>query len=141
MALPHTITNGTPTNATEVQENFDFVRPPVGGVISWLKDYTNTPALPSEWVECNGQTLNDEESPYHNQVIPDLNGSSGTKRFLRGSTSSGSTGGSETHTHSLNTFGANGQTGGPSPSTINNVTGSTSTLPSYYEVVWIIRIK
>jgi hypothetical protein len=25
MALPHTITNGTPTNATEVQENFDYL--------------------------------------------------------------------------------------------------------------------
>lgn len=32
-----------------------------------------TPSLFTEWVEMNGQTLVDEESPYNNYVIPDLN--------------------------------------------------------------------
>jgi len=118
---------------------------PVGGVVAWLKSYPNTPALPSNFVECNGQTLNDPNSAYDGQTIPDLNGSS---RFLRGSATSGTTGGSETHTHSIatNTQGEN-----RAGSENNNAawkehnhgggTGSQSTLPSYYEVVWIMRVK
>jgi photosystem II stability/assembly factor-like uncharacterized protein len=47
---------------------------PVGTVQAWLKNYDNTPALSSDWVECNGQTLSDAGSPFNGQVIPDLNG-------------------------------------------------------------------
>lgn len=112
---------------------------PIGGIIAWLKSYANTPSLPSGWVECNGQTLSDADSPYNGQIIPNLNGSGGgTQRFLRGSTTSGTTGGSETHQHST-TSGSGGlglASGTESPST-----GLTSTLPSYYEIVWIIRVK
>ncbi|MGB9771913.1 MAG: hypothetical protein ACPLX7_08045, partial [Candidatus Kapaibacteriota bacterium] len=73
--------------------------PPIGSIIAWHKDFTNTPSLPYGWVECNGQTLNDPASPYHNQVIPNLNGdpnganspglSEKASMFLRGGTSSG----------------------------------------------------
>jgi hypothetical protein len=140
---------------------------PVGGVIAWLKSLTNTPTLPSEWLECNGQALTggsaDAQSVYNGGTLPNLNGaSSGTKRFLRGAGTSGGVGGAETHNHSVN--GASAVT----PDTIISVTpdiclgtieawgasscggdnGSFSVntavasfLPSYYEVVWIIRIK
>lgn len=137
------------------------VMPPVGAVVPWLKSYTNTPSTLSEfWAECNGQTLNDPDSPYDGQTLPDLNGSGGTQRFLRGSTSSGTTGGEDEHTltvdempsHSHNIYGdqssshtttvsykaddANAkptdETGGDEPH--NN-------LPSYYEVVFIMRVK
>lgn len=49
--------------------------PPVGSIVAWHRDFTNTPALPAtgEWVECNGQTLSDAASPYDGQTIPDLN--------------------------------------------------------------------
>jgi hypothetical protein len=73
--------------------------PPIGSIIAWHKNFSNTPALPYGWVECNGQTLNDPGSPYHNQVIPNLNGdpnganspglSEKARMFLRGGTQSG----------------------------------------------------
>lgn len=113
---------------------------PIGAVLAWLKSFTNTPVLPSGWVECNGQTLSDANSVYDGQTIPNLNGSSGTQRFLRGSTTSGSTGGSETHTHTI----SNGQgfdQSGAIASASAQTTSATSTLPSYYEVVWIMRVK
>jgi hypothetical protein len=47
---------------------------PIGSIIAWHKSLPGTPALPSNFVECNGQTLNDSESPYQGEVIPNLNG-------------------------------------------------------------------
>ena len=44
------------------------------------------PRLPEGWVECNGQVLDDTESPLHGQMIPDLNAAG---RFLRGAIESG----------------------------------------------------
>ncbi len=112
------------------------VSPPIGSVTAWLKSFPNTPALPDGWMECNGQTLNDSESPYNGQIIPDLNGEN---RFLRGNSTSGGTGGSETHRHNLD--GNAGPylttTGGDSQFR----TQYESTLPTYYEVVWIMRVK
>ncbi len=59
---------------------------PIGSILGWHKSYTNTPVLPTEWVECNGQVLNLPGSPYHGQTLPNLNGEA---RFLRGSSLSG----------------------------------------------------
>jgi hypothetical protein len=114
----------------------------VGGVIPWLKTFTNTPALPPAYVECNGQTLNDPQSVFHNQLIPNLNGSGGTtKRFLQGITSSGATAGADSHTHTAsNTYGWDlvRVCMGYNPSF--HLTNQ-SNLPYYYEVVFIMRIK
>ncbi|KKK48066.1 hypothetical protein LCGC14_3148850 [marine sediment metagenome] len=114
---------------------------PIGAVIAWLKTLTNTPSLPAQFVECNGQTLSDAGSVYNGQVIPDLNGSSGTERFLRGQTTSGGTSGSEVHRHSSadNADGNSRSFWGTGENTRS--TADVSTLPTYYEVVWIIRIK
>ena len=142
-----TFVAGTAAVAAEVNANF-LLMPPIGSIISWLKDFTNTPALPDGWLECNGQTVDDAESVYDGQDLPDLNGDTGAKRFLRGSTSSGDTGGTETHNHG-------GATGAPTTATIGNPSNapnypaqyhthsitSNGTLPSYYEVVFIMRIK
>jgi len=129
------------------------VAPPIGSVLSWLKTYANTPALPDGWVECNGQTLSDAESVYNGQVIPNLNGAN---RFLRGNATSGGTGGSETHFHDIldDTLGCDddrpsvdyvsGTYSLPEEAHIheNNIeTYPTSTLPTYYHVVWIMRVK
>ncbi len=111
---------------------------PIGGVVAWLKDFPNTPALPDGYVECNGQVLDDEDSVYDTQTIPDLNGSIGTQRFLRGETTSGGTGGTETHTHTIpdqNKWSILELAKGA------EITNAAATLPSYYEVVWIMRIK
>jgi hypothetical protein len=125
---------------------------PVGGVIAWLKNLTGTPSIPSGFVECNGQTLSDAGSAYNGQVIPNLNASGGvTKRFLRGHTSSGGTGGTESHSHSLSsvTLSTSSQSAqaGTDVAALTSVTFTsgqatpTTELPPYYEVVWIIRVK
>lgn len=70
---------------------------PVGSIIAWHKTFTNTPSLPANFLECNGQTVSDAESPYDGQVIPDLNDAtnrstsitSGGGVFLRGGDTSG----------------------------------------------------
>jgi len=133
------------------------VNVPVGSVLPWLKTLTGTPALPPEFVECNGQTLNDSESVYNSQTIPNLNGDS---RFLRGNSTSGGTGGAATvtlstanlpaHSHTL-TGGAVGSPGSTVGATTNIGTTFTSSsvgsgtahenLPPYYNVVWIMRVK
>ena len=74
----------------------DFVLVPIGSVLSWLKTYTNTPALSASFVECNGQVLDDGDSVYDGQTIPNLNGNN---QFARGNSTSGATGGSATHVH------------------------------------------
>lgn len=107
-----TFTAGNPTVASEVNANFDQLftkvndlaayHPPIGSIIAWHKDMLGgTPGLPAsgEWVECNGQTLNDTGSNYHNRVIPNLNGdaaganspgqSGKVAMFLRGGAISG----------------------------------------------------
>jgi len=132
---------------------------PIGGIIAWMKSISGVPALPGEFVECNGGTVSDAASPINGQTIPTLN--SGTNRMLRGNTTSGSTGGADTHTLSIPEMPAhthtsrepsdrtNSSTGGNTPydGYDTNATSSTggggahNNLPGYTEVVWIMRIK
>jgi microcystin-dependent protein len=131
---------------------------PIGGVLAWLKSYTNTPALPVNFVECNGQVLADIASVYNGQTIPNLNSDN---RFLRGNTISGAVGGEDTHVlivaempshkHSIPCRPGSGYTTSlTNQSTTANTTkdsnytggdGAHNNLPKYYEVVWIMRIK
>lgn len=114
---------------------------PVGGVVAWLKSLTGTPALDAAYVECNGQVLSDAGSVFNGVTIPNLNASGGgTKRFLRGSTTSGTTGGTETHAHNIQLVSGSGGSGG-SYKIYAGTTDAASTLPSYYEVVYVMRIK
>jgi len=114
---------------------------PIGTVVAWLKSSTGTPALPTGWVECGGQTLSDGASPYNGQAIPNLNGGN---QFLRGNTTSSGTGGAATHAHSVTTT----QTGSDlAPDASHFVDGTiitvnaASSLPPYRDVVWIMRVK
>lgn len=119
-----------------------FGNSPIGAIIGLTKSFTNTPTLPQGWLEANGQTVTDTGSVYNTQAIPNLN--TGTQRYLRGSSTSGGTGGSDTHTHTIATSTTSASLSGVGTTLITSVTsptGSTSTLPSYYEVVWIMRIK
>jgi hypothetical protein len=114
---------------------------PIGCVVAYLKNLSTVPALPVEFAECNGQTLADPASPFNGQVLPNLNGaSSGTKRFLRGSTTSGTTGGADTHSHSLSTASISTYAGATIVAT-GSSTVSSGFLPSYYEVVWVLRVR
>lgn len=170
-AVTNTFVNGTPADADEVNANFEDIEnefnnntAPVGTVMSWLKDYTNTPALASGWVECNGQTLSDGDSVYNGQVIPDLNGDA---QFLYGKTTSGDTKTEDfmpNHAHQLQIERRNpGVTGRGLDydnaktanmasdwdfGTANNSEGNgvvknntKGTALEGYSVVWIIRIK
>lgn len=108
---------------------------PIGAILSWAKSLTSVPTLPAGFLECNGQTVSNTSSLLNGVVLPDLN--SANNRFLRGNTTSGGSGGSSTHTHSLssnNSAAAGTDVGYSSP------TLATSTLPPYYDVVWVIRI-
>lgn len=131
-----------------------------------------TPYLPDGFVECNGQVLSDSDSPFNGETIPDLNV---TKRFLRGSSTSGTTGGADSVSKVFQ-WGANGasdsdwalaavdpdaQGNKTYPYDSNgsltdwdkdddsvNITGSyytkaatIETIPAYYEVVHIMRVK
>lgn len=133
---------------------------PIGSVAAWLQNYTGTPVLPDGWALANGQNLTDATSPFHHQLLPNLNGASGgTQRFLRGAASSGNTGGADTHSHIwLNTaalsYGSSGNTvdvtqaGGAAVNgdplakvqSAARYTSKDTVLPSYYEVVWIIKV-
>ena len=126
---------------------------PIGAIFPWLKSFTNTPALISGWVECNGQTLSDAESVYNGQVIPDLNGDN---RFLRGNSTSGGTGGSETmaHTHTKSVMGSASNDQQVASGTgvfvaavthehtfTTSAASNTENRPPFYNIVWIMRIK
>jgi len=122
---------------------------PIGSITAWAKSMPGVPSLPDGWVECNGQTLSEPRSPLDGQTIPDLNGVSSAQRFLRGATSSGGTGGSEsnihTHTFSKGTY-PNSQSG-TNYSTWHGGTGTTSepsateNRPPFFDVVWIMKIR
>lgn len=77
---------------------------PVGGIIWWYKGLTGVPALPSGWVECNGQVLSDAESLLNGQTMPNINTAG---RFIRGSATAGTTQSSQNlqhaHTNSVST--------------------------------------
>ena len=124
---------------------------PIGGVCAWMKNLPGVPALGSEFVECNGQVLSDGASPLNGQTIPNLNGASGgAQRFLRGASGSGGTGGAEEHSHTMQAIDSDhGNTASASNSS-GEVTvivpGSYTTepavsLPPYYEVVWVMRVR
>ena len=115
---------------------------PVGFIGAWPKSRANIPALPGSWVECNGQVLNDPDSPFDGQVIDDLNGVSGPQRFLRGASASGGTGGNDAHQHTISGQGFGGVTAGSDLYTgPPSATDTASSLPPYYDVVWVMRVK
>jgi hypothetical protein len=90
------------------------------------------------FLECNGQVVADGGSPLDGMALPDLNGAGGVgnKRFLMGSSTSGTTGGTDQHVHYLT---GGGTLTAPGAAT-HNISGVFH-LPPYYEVVWVIRIK
>jgi hypothetical protein len=59
---------------------------PIGSIIAWHKSFANTPSLPNNFLECDGSVINDSDSPYNGQTLPNLNGDA---RFLRGGAVSG----------------------------------------------------
>jgi hypothetical protein len=87
---------GTPSQTEAIQKSVlklgiggtitGFGIVPIGSIIAWHKSFPNSPPLPDGWVECNGQVLNDSNSVFDGQTIPNLHGAG---HFLRGSSVSG----------------------------------------------------
>ena len=141
---------------------------PIGSIIAWHKSKAFTPGLPGGWVECNGQTLSDPDSPYNGGAIPNLNGEG---RFLRGAATSGtnqddafqgwaaaiagSSGGNEGNVGGLNGTGSSGNIRiGSAPNSgavfyprfVSDGTSGTprvasETRPVNMSVVWIMKVK
>ncbi len=105
---------------------------PIGAVLPWLKSLGGTPALPSNFAECNGQTINDAASPYNGIAIPDLNGNN---YFLRGNSTSSATGGIALTTTTTSGISAN------AGASVFVTAVNSNNLPPYYNVVWVMRIK
>jgi hypothetical protein len=128
-----------------------IAQPPIGAIIAWHRNATlNVPSLPANWVACSGGVFNDPESPLNGMTLPNLNDGD----FLRGATQSGGGGGAATHIHNFSAAAtisaeAAGAVSGADigvslDSHDHPVVGSTdpeSSLPPYFEVLWIIRIK
>ena len=132
--------SGTSNKIARVDHGHVFA-PPIGTVSAWMKSMPNTPPLPDGWVECNGQVLSDQFSPYNGQIILNLNGAGGTtQRFLRGATVSGGVGGADNITlgHSSNDSKEHFEKY-PNQAGYNN--HSFNNKPPYCEVVWIMRVK
>ena len=101
-------------------------------------------ALPDNFVECNGQTLSDSESPLNGVTIPDLNGNT---RLLIGNSSSGGTTTEDflpNHSHGYwDQYRISSAGGGVGLTDQGRTTGSTTsgTPLVAYQIVWIMRVK
>jgi hypothetical protein len=109
---------------------------PIGGVIPWFKDTPGVPALPSNFVECNGQVLADAESPLDGQTMPDIN--TGAQRFIRGGVNSGATGGIDAFATAL---ADNAGVGTPQNFVTVDFSPGAQPFPPYVTAVYVIRIK
>jgi hypothetical protein len=91
------------------------------------------PALPSNFVECNGQLLNDPESPLDGQTMPDAN--TGAQR---GGLTSGVTGG-------IDSFGTALADNAGIGTALNFVTVDFNPgaipIPPFIMAVYVIRVK
>ena len=101
---------------------------PIGAVIDWHKDLAGVPALLPSFVQCDGQVLDDFESPLHGQTIPNLNG---LGHFTRGGAVSGTTGGTTTHNHTTTMS---------KRATINAGGGCYGYLQSAFSTLWTAHI-
>ena len=142
---PNKPADNSPLDASEMRNQLNALKALmddaalVGSLKPWLKNFPGVPALPSQWAECNGQVLNDPASPLNGQTLPDLNGE---QRFLRGASASGGTGGSDAHQHTITGQGYGGVTAGSDLYTgPPSATDTASSLPPYYEVVFVMRVK
>lgn len=143
---------------------------PVGSIVGWHKNIGGAGTIPAGWLECNGQTVLDANSPLNGTALPDLNG--GTY-FLRGAATSGAFQSDSFRSHNHSFFTSQNMGPGHNPITgycglhatdringcgawsgeggtwVNNgllgeiiqSTGGGETRPLNMSVVWIMRIK
>jgi hypothetical protein len=104
---------------------------PIGTILPWAKSFTGVPALPAGFLECDGSAISDASSPMDGETLPDLNGNNS---FVRGNSTSGGTGGSDSIAVRNDL-----QDGGSVQANNDGTAGAN--LPPFYDIVWIMRIK
>jgi hypothetical protein len=109
---------------------------PIGAVLPWFKDTPGVPALPANFVECNGQILSDSESPLDGQSMPDIN--TGAQRFVRGGPNSGGIGGIDYFATAQADFAGVGE---PRNFVTTDFSPGAQPFPPYVTAVFIIRVK
>jgi hypothetical protein len=116
---------------------------PIGAMLPWAKNsFSSVLTLPENFLECNGQTVNDAASPMDGEALPNVNGQG---QFLRGAALSGDSGGADSHSHDVDLSGSSaGDPGASGGSTVpwgTYATTDAGTLPPFYEVVYVMRVK
>jgi hypothetical protein len=140
-----------------VEKSPGFLDLPIGTIVAWNKSALKIPSFADGWVECNGQTLEDEQSVFNKTLIPNLNGEG---RFLRGGKMSGTfqpattlmNGGEDVVrgvSDVLNADPAESPPGakianrlvGGSPNSVSLASEGRAMRPANMSVVWIMRVK
>jgi hypothetical protein len=130
--------NNTPATALGMRNQLNGIAAlvPIGIVLPWFKDIPGVPSLGENFVECNGQVLNDPESPLDGQFMPDIN--TGIQRFIRGGVNSGATGG-------IDSFGTaladNAGVGTAQNFVTIDFSPGAQPFPPYVTAVYVIRVK
>ena len=127
-----------PLDAGEVRNQLNGLAAlvPIGVVLPWFKDIPGVPVLGANFVECNGQFLNDADSPLNGQLMPDIN--TGAQRFLRGGLNSGALGGID----SFATAQADNAGVGTAQNFVTiDFSPGAQPFPPYVTAVFVIRVK
>lgn len=113
---------------------------PLGTIKNWDKSRFGVPnRLPYGWMECSGAAIADPQSPMTNS--PSIQTGPATPVFLLGDTSSGTMGGTASHTHVMSLTASNAVAGLGVFALTDASPGDTAHIPPYYTVVRIQRFK
>ena len=109
---------------------------PIGVVLPWFKDSPGVPALGENFAQCNGQFLDDPESPLDGQLMPNIN--TGAQRFIRGGMNGGALGGID----SFATAQADNAGVGVAQNFVTvDFSPGAQPFPPYITAVYVIRVK
>mgnify|MGYP006295748299 CR=1 FL=1 len=119
---------------------------PIGSIVAWNKTMPGTPPLSDGWVECNGQTLSDPNSPYNGVSIPNLNGEN---RILKGDSGSGSVSTENFlpwHNHNFRSTGDMGRYPAATSTSWtwrNDMVAQlqSGTPQTFFHIVWVMRVR
>lgn len=112
---------------------------PIGTILSFCKTgFAGVPAaIPQGWLECNGQAIT--QGVWAGNNTPNLK-----SKFLRGDLTSGSTGGADTHKHTLSSpdvvLTANVGIVRFATDRHIHAVSTENNIPAYYTVVYILRV-
>jgi hypothetical protein len=117
-------------NTKVIKPSVNYAAFPIGTMLFWAKSLSGVPGtLPSGWQECDGT----------NGTPNLLNTTDSTMKFFRGTTSTtGTTGGSDSHSHGVSGYSSDyyAGSGGDTP----NISSGYH-LPSSYKIVPIIKVS